>query len=207
MHSPNDDLSAMAHQQEQERQKWLEDQFGKSSSNSSNEDSNHFQVAQQAARMSMRLQSYYALQNESQPLPILAPTNGPLDRALRDLIQKYPQDCAGKEHMIQHLHAAKLTVTHSMFQRLPTWNQVVELYRPGPLVLSLETCATYRERLQGTRYATPAAIAGLWNSGTTALSQSILLNLQGFEDTNNNASVAEPTVLWGKHSPLYLKYQ
>ena len=49
-----------------------------------------------------------------------------------------------------------------------------------------------------------AKVAGLWNSGTTALSQSFVWNLHGYR---SNAPLFLPTVTWGKHTPLKYRFR
>ena len=149
-----------------------------------------------------------------QPLPI-APLSPPdKSSSLERFLAQHAHECRDRQHLLRLLHDANITLTSHLCQRLPTWSQVVDLYGPGPVVLGLETCAAYRDKLRqsnqpfangvgGSPYYPPkVAIAGLWNSGTTALSLSVLLNLQGYK---TEADISEPTVLWGKHTPLYLK--
>jgi len=153
-----------------------------------------------AARSPRLVQKYERL-TDYQPLPITQPK---VDPELKAFMRNYHEDCAEKEHMLRQLKAANITLTQTICQRLPTWKEVTELYGSGPVVLGLETCSDYRNRLQkNSNYSPQAAVAGLWNSGTTALSLSLLRNLVGF---NSSTDISEPTVPWGKHTPLYLKY-
>lgn len=73
-------------------------------------------------------------------------------------------------------------------QNFPTWNQLEDMYGSKPVILGLETCATYRERVPpDQRYTAPA---GMFNSGTNALYTNMLKNLKA------NHYMQVP---WGKH--------
>ena len=149
---------------------------------------------------SPRLVQKYA-QGDYQPLSIVQPNADP---QLQEFIQMHQDDCADKEHMLRLFKAANITLTPTICQRLPTWKEVTALYGSGPVVLGLETCSAYRDRLRNnTNYSPQATVAGLWNSGTTALSMFFLQNLVGF---HSSTDVSAATVPWGKHTPLYLKY-
>jgi len=155
--------------------------------------------AKDVTERSPRLVQKYA-QQEYQPLSIAQPNADP---QLQTFIQTHHDDCADKEHMLRQLKAANITLTPTICQQLPTWTEVTELYGSGPVVLGLETCSDYRDLLRNTHYSPQATVAGLWNSGTTALSMLFLRNLIGFYSSTD---VAAATVPWGKHIPLYLKY-
>jgi hypothetical protein len=66
---------------------------------------------------------------------------------------------------------------------LPTWQQVTSVYGSEAVVLGMETCETYRQRIAADRVPPKVRVAGLFNSGTTSLSQAMRLNFPG-TDTN-----------------------
>jgi len=146
-------------------------------------------------------------------------------------------------------------LTADLCRRLPSRRQVDDLYggnnggnngNGGPVVLGLETCEAYRNKLkepapQDEKRATTSGrfrgrkprrpvpvrtpplrgvggeeeisptpprkpmpkLAGLWNTGSTALSKLFLRNFEGYNGTWN---VQRATVPWGKHTVLKYRY-
>jgi hypothetical protein len=111
--------------------------------------------------------------------------------------------CRDKAPMLQVIAAAGVNLTVDLCRTLPPWKNVTKLYGNGPIIEGLETCDTYRDLIR-TRGAEPRPkIAGLWNTGTTALSKYFNINMELY---SVNESIAFPTVTWGKHTVLRYKY-
>lgn len=111
--------------------------------------------------------------------------------------------CRDKEPLLQVIAAAGVSLTTDLCRTLPSWENVTKLYGKGPIIEGLDSCNAYRDLIQ-TRGAKPRPkIAGLWNTGTTALSKSFNINMELYSD---NESIAFPTVTWGKHTVLRYKY-
>lgn len=137
-----------------------------------------------------------------------APEGASLDTSPEDA----HDDCRNKLPMLRELKAAGVNVTAALCRSLPPWQQVVELYGDGPVVLGLETCSDYRALLSannknnhGVAKDPLPKLAGLWNTGSTALSKSFNHNFIGY-GFDPEAPIWNPTVTWGKHTPLYLKH-
>jgi len=130
--------------------------------------------------------------------------NGVDDSYVTELVRQFPDDCSGKEPMLGTLHAAKVHLGRALCKQLPLWSNVVELYGPEPVVLGMETCERYRTDNAREGTGPLPKLAGLWNTGSTALSQSFLTN---FEPRYRRSwPIHRATVPWGKHTPLWLKY-
>lgn len=135
--------------------------------------------------------------------------------------------CRGKEPLLHEIQAAGLNLTKSLCRKLPRWDQVEQLYGKGPIILGLETCARYRQLISaeanhGTALPPLPKVAGLWNCGTTTLTQLFLHNFQGYQKYNydkddmkkdhdhnkkqSQSSLYDVTVTWGKHTPVIWKY-
>jgi len=138
-------------------------------------------------------------------------------KALNAFVSRHSQSCAGKERWLRELQfAGALSRTNltasadaAICRALPTEQEVQKLYGKGPIVLGLDRCEQYRRQLHTAlrkemklipvHFPPRAKVAGLWNSGTTALSQSFVLNLHNYQ---SDAPIYVPTVTWGKHTPL-----
>jgi hypothetical protein len=134
---------------------------------------------------------------------------------LRALLQANPA-CHGKEELLSILYAASVvassaaaatakatqTTVEQFLQescaKLAPWSQVTDLYGSKPIVVGMETCATYRSMLinrtstssRGTSSVSQpprVRVAGLYNSGTTALAHALVDNLPR---TNVSATAA-----------------
>lgn len=104
-------------------------------------------------------------------------------------------------------------------ESIPSRDEVTYLYGEEPVLLGLERCAEYRaardarnisvqdQHLGGIR------IAGMYNTGTNAIAQTLLKNLEE-EQYMPDLTIPEfkerngwqPNVIWGKHSLLSDKY-
>ena len=107
-------------------------------------------------------------------------------------------ECQGKERLLAILHSAgKHELTVADCDMLPTWQQVIDLYGDKPIIYGLDTCQTYRDKLNG-RDPDPR-VAGLFNTGTNALAESFQLN---FIDRD----IHDYNVPNGKHTSLLNKF-
>lgn len=60
------------------------------------------------------------------------------------------------------------TFTPEVWESLPKWSEIVELYGKEPTILGMETCSWYRELVPEQRHR-EGGVAGLFNSGTNVL--------------------------------------
>lgn len=89
---------------------------------------------------------------------------------------------------------------------LPSWNQITRLYGNEPVIIGLDTCAAYRQRV-GNQGAVPR-IAGMYNTGTNALAKLFELNWSNHTDQlawTLEGSYFKWDVPFGKHVPLHKK--
>ena len=100
-------------------------------------------------------------------------------------------ECRGKERLIDILldsQDGSSQETNSLFankqsiqstcQMLPTFQQIVDIYGKGPLIVGLETCQAYRDLMAANPLMDPMPrVAGLYHSGTNALAKTLELNL------------------------------
>jgi hypothetical protein len=109
--------------------------------------------------------------------------------------------CEGKEKLLGILlRAGKDDVTREDCERLPKWDEVSSLYGDEPIILGLDTCERFRKNLKalnqtGALIEPFVRVAGLFNTGTNALSQSLSLNVKHVNDPK------EYDVPAGKHVP------
>lgn len=94
----------------------------------------------------------------------------------KELVDLDIPECRGKERVAAVLLQANVSVNSSACKRLPSWQNISELYGEDPVVIGLETCQAYRELLSpsqnnGTAVKPMPRVAGLYNSGTNALAQ------------------------------------
>jgi hypothetical protein len=108
-----------------------------------------------------------------------------------------------REHLFNILKSAGVdSLTNDDIEVLPTWTQVSSLYGSEPVIYGLETCETYRTTLQQyiknsntTDYQPAPRVAGLFNTGTNAVSQSMSMNFIMMDD------YMVYNLFWGKHVP------
>lgn len=99
----------------------------------------------------------------------------------------------------KHVYGVTTCNVHDICGQLPQWKQVAHLYGDKPVVIGMETCALYRASVDNGTVPI-AGVAGLYNSGTNALSAALAdCNLPQFISNDDAGSSWE--VPWGKHSP------
>lgn len=103
--------------------------------------------------------------------------------------------CSDKVALIEELAAAGVCPEPEYCDQLPSWRQVTEIYGDKPVILGLDTCEAYR-KLIGDEPPMPK-IAGLWNTGSSALSKTFLYNMMLY---NRGWTIDRATVTWGKVS-------
>lgn len=68
----------------------------------------------------------------------------------------------------------------ALCRSLPTYQELMDIYGKGPVILGQETCRQYQDMLHNS-YAVPLQpmprVAGLYHSGTNALAKTLELNL------------------------------
>jgi hypothetical protein len=89
-----------------------------------------------------------------------------------------------RESLIDILMSAGASyLSNDDIRHLPTWTQVSTLYGAEPIVYGLDTCQAYRERLQYYNVTEgKPRVAGLFNTGTNAVAQSLLINYKPVPD-------------------------
>jgi len=114
--------------------------------------------------------------------------------------------------ILQMLHDAGVSIAPDVLYALPTWEEFQNLYGgdsdnrrgkndnesddDGPVAIGLETCRVFRDTVPAeSRYV---GVAGQQNSGTTALSRYLSLNLM-MRDNPNPLRGIMPGVPWMKH--------
>lgn len=114
-----------------------------------------------------------------------------------------PSACVGKEKFLEIVRALNDTTINEALQcrAAPLWSETTSLYGETPVVIGLETCEAYRKLLNGSQSL--PKVAGLYNSGTNALSRLLELNLVHPDTHNSTGSSLEETpystVPWDKH--------
>jgi hypothetical protein len=111
---------------------------------------------------------------------------------------------AGKEPLIALLRDAGVQVDDEIVERLPTWQQVADLYGSEPVIFGLETCQKFQ-----TENGDPAdhfvSTAGTFNTGTNLMAELLIHNchmparMQKYGHRNRGVRWQ---VLWGKHTPV-----
>lgn len=126
--------------------------------------------------------------SEEEPAPKVSPEGVPLDA------DGNPDQCAGKMHFLSILVKAGKTMEEARkeCEKLPLWSEVSYLYGEKPVILGMERCEAYREKLAKDfpKKLPPLKnirIDGLFNAGTNALAQNMLLNLEDgkYHDPDN----------------------
>lgn len=142
-------------------------------------------------------------------------------------VQRLP-NCRGKERFLEILHTAtqRIRVRGDICDKLPLPEDVEALYGPDPVVYGMETCSQFRatvqklQQLSGNNSSTIMAptvrVAGLYNTGTNALVQSLHRNLQqehGVWNVHVQAKADKKqnwwelyNVPWSKHMPLRYRW-
>jgi hypothetical protein len=95
--------------------------------------------------------------------------------------------CQGKERLLAILlRTGRDDISFDDCAMLPRWDEVASLYGDEPVVIGLETCGRFRSNVQewnrtGKLIEPLVRVAGLFNTGTNALTQSLALNTKDFD--------------------------
>lgn len=119
-----------------------------------------------------------------------------------------PKNCIDKEPLVRRVLAADpdyLLQSNQTIDRLcsslPTWDQVVELYGPKPIIVGMETCPAFRANVQTTADRQPQPrVAGLFHTGTNAMAQLLQVNNVSNEKITWYRDYDVP---WGKHGQVH----
>jgi len=149
-----------------------------------------------------------------------------VERRIATLTKMYSA-CRGKERLLRMLLLAsdkKVNIGTLLCRGLPTDRHIEDLYGPEPIVHGLDTCQAYRDSLKrgnsvrqqreqqflvdnSNNTSTVATadddepkprVAGLYNTGTNALSRAFNNNLKRLR---NDPQASPYEVAWGKHLP------
>jgi hypothetical protein len=114
-----------------------------------------------------------------------------------DAQSSIPVSCIGKEYPTSLLESAGLNASllAESCQSLPAWRNYTALYGSKPVILGLERCAHYRDFLAMIKQPPVVRVAGMYNSGTNALSMILENNLEQLGEAFHH------DVPWGKHVP------
>ncbi|GAX20122.1 hypothetical protein FisN_17Lh074 [Fistulifera solaris] len=111
---------------------------------------------------------------------------------------------AGKEPLIALLRDAGVQVDDEIVERLPTWQQVADLYGSEPVIFGLETCQKFQ-----TENGDPAdhfvSTAGTFNTGTNLMAELLIHNCHmpaRMKKYGHRNRGVRWQVLWGKHTPV-----
>ena len=105
-------------------------------------------------------------------------------------------ECEGKEHLLAILQrAGKTDLSVEDCRTLPTWEEVTSLYGEEPVIEGLDTCEEYRSRLEACGLEPDPRVAGLFNTGTNAFAESLMLNYK-MQD------ILQYTAPGGKHTNI-----
>lgn len=111
--------------------------------------------------------------------------------------------CQGKDRIVKILiDAGKATLSKDECNQLPTWEEVVDTYGDKPVIHGLETCGRFRELVSASSKEGHIRIAGLYNTGTNALSAALINNVKEW-DGHKWEKYGVP---WGKHQPAEFRW-
>lgn len=130
--------------------------------------------------------------------PVLNDAN---EGSLGELILSNFELCSDKEPLLRQILAAGINVSTAHCSQLPSHADLQQLYG-GPTVRGLDTCEAYRNMIARKGYRPMPRIAGLWNTGTSAIAKTFLWNFVEFQTSQRMRSACVP---WGRHTPLQLK--
>jgi hypothetical protein len=100
------------------------------------------------------------------------------------------------------LDRAGLQVDHYVYQALPSWQQVVDLYGANPVLVGQNTCESFQNSIPASRRY--VGVADQMNMGTNALAKLLSNNLQIPSNQNANKGILW-TVPWYKHAWISLR--
>jgi len=124
------------------------------------------------------------------------------DEMIDELLIEELEDCQGKEHLLKILlRTGQQEITGEDCRVMPNWEEVTALYGEEPVVYGLEACQRYRKTIsaaanQGRALEPDPRVAGLFNTGTNALVDTLDLNFRHVEDRLHY------NLPGGKHAPL-----
>jgi len=123
-------------------------------------------------------------------------------------------DNNGKVRVLQILRDAGVTeeTLQQSMDQLPTWNQVVQQYGDKPVIVGLDSCPVFRQRVPAVQRMLGAA--GMFSTGTNLVTQLLKQNCvipERFEEYGPDATKEQYgmrwQVPWGKHTPQHYKWQ
>lgn len=109
-----------------------------------------------------------------------------------------------KEPLIALLRDAGVEVDDEIVQRLPTWQQVADLYGSEPVMFGLETCHKFRNE-NGDPANHFVSTAGTFNTGTNLMAELLIHNCHmpaRMKKYGHKNRGVRWQVLWGKHTPV-----
>ena len=115
-----------------------------------------------------------------------------------------PKDEAGdKSRLVSLLKTSGVDVTDDILAKLPTWDTIVQLYGPSPIIYGLETCSTFQQTISKQEaYIGPA---GTFNTGTNLLADVLHKHCMIHKKTKRFGMLWQ--VPWGKHNPVSWRFR
>ncbi|GAX17766.1 hypothetical protein FisN_24Hh167 [Fistulifera solaris] len=112
----------------------------------------------------------------------------------------------GREPLLELLTEAGVTSMDAVsVAKLPTWQQVTDLYGDGPVIYGLETCQQFRDKVPPEDAS--IGTAGLFNTGTNPFAMYLSANCEMPQNTNDKAKGMRWQVPWGKHMLATYKWR
>lgn len=112
----------------------------------------------------------------------------------------------GREPLLDLLTEAGVTSIDAVsVAKLPTWQQVIDLYGDGPVIYGLETCQQFRDKVPPEDAS--IGTAGLFNTGTNPFAMYLSANCEMPLNTADKARGMRWQVPWGKHMMASYKWK
>lgn len=117
----------------------------------------------------------------------------------------------GKEPILKIFEQAKIPpLTPQEIDQLPTWQQIIELIGPHPVIGGLDTCEAYKQKVPAVERMMGSS--GMFNTGTNLVTHLLKNNCKIPErvekygpDASREMHGMRWQVPWGKHSPAKYK--
>ena len=119
----------------------------------------------------------FRFQDPNADLPKLVPINNNNNKQVisdNNDHDKINQELLGKEPILEVFREAGIPLKDSRVDDLPTWEQIVKIVGPHPVVGGLDTCQAYRDTVPAVERMLGAA--GMFNTGTNLVTHLLKRN-------------------------------
>jgi len=127
------------------------------------------------------------------------------DLGLEPTQMTYEQALIGREPLVRILTDAGVALDATVLAALPKYQNVVDLYGEGPVILGLDTACAQFQKLPPDDAS--IGVAGLFNTGTNPLAMVLSNNCYLPGNTHDKAHGMRWQVPWGKHLLNSRKWQ